>query len=207
MDYKNGMMKKTVILICAIVAFAGAEAQSHKVQLGVLGGMDSYFSRPSYNESQYAWSTGISIQHNLKKHFSLNYRVLYREERIKQDFTSWWGVFDIGRGEILEKSIVIPVLAKWTFGQGKWHWMVDVGIQSQLINHAKWTNDKGFSYLRKRNDVLLGISSGLGVSYDLSEKIAVNTELRVMDFNSWSEGPLFEDGVNGQLFLGVSYGL
>lgn len=84
--------------------------------------------------------------------------------------------------------MVVPVLARWTFGQQKLHWMVDTGIQLQIsVSKSYKTNNIGFA-------------SGLGISYDLTNRIAVGTEFRIGGFDK-------QNGYSYQGLIGLSYGI
>ncbi|UTW66421.1 outer membrane beta-barrel protein [bacterium SCSIO 12643] len=213
-------MKKLSILILVFLAFTSTQAQEHKLQIGVLGGVDSYFEalkhEPYGPDYEYGWSTGISLQHNIMQRFSLHYRVLYREEKMKFNLYPFCGTGlshedYIGKGTSTSKSMIVPVLAKWTFGQKKLHWMVDIGIQAQLNFEYVWQHEPfvGYSYSGFSNwrELYLGVSSGVGMSYDVTDRISVTGEFRAVDFDLISDLKFYKHDLNGQLMLGVSYGL
>lgn len=213
-------MKKLSILILVFLAFTSTQAQDHKLQIGVLGGIDSYFEslkhEPYGPDYEYGWSTGISIQHNIMQRFSLHYRVLYREEKAQRDIYPFCGTGleheeIIGKSRTTHKSMIVPVLAKWTFGQQKFHWMVDIGMQAQLNFETVWVNEytQSFMYRSTYNDseLYLGFSSGIGMSYDVTDRLSVAAEFRVVDFDLINDMKFYKHDLNGQLMLGVSYGL
>lgn len=213
-------MKKLSILILVFLAFTSIQAQEHKLQIGVLGGVDSYFEalkhEPYGPDYEYGWSTGISLQHNIMQRFSLHYRVLYREEKMKFNLYPFCGTGlshedYIGKGTTNFKSIIVPVLAKWTFGQKKLHWTVDIGIQGQLNLEYVWQHEPfvGYSYggTKQWRELDLGVSSGVGMSYDVTDRISVTGEFRAVDFGMITNRGYSRRDLNGQLMLGVSYGL
>lgn len=199
MDCKNDVMKKIVLYIFVIAAFSSVGAQSHKLQIGAIGGVDSYFQPQedalSNYHYEYGWSSGISIQHNFMKRFSLHYRFMYREEiKTETIYPETMGDIIYTNTDLLEKRtitdqfMVVPVLAKWTFGQQKLHWMVDIGMQLQM------------PFEKVSDNLNLGLTSGLGISYDFTDRMAVETEFRIGEFDK-------QNGYSYQGLIGLSYGI
>lgn len=207
-------MKYLAVLFTVTFIAASVKAQDHKFQIGAVGGGDiEHFSHLTFEESsQYhrtGWSIGLSMQHNMTKRFSIHYKLLFNQSKI--DFTLYRshanGTSPSDRIYI-DKSLLVPVLAKWTFGQKRFHWSLDAGMQFKMdfqsIAHVDIEKDISPTYTSNNLGFLTALTSGVGVSYDLTDKFTIATEARLAKYY-WYDFDFDKYDFNAQWLISVNY--
>ncbi|UTW66415.1 PorT family protein [bacterium SCSIO 12643] len=207
----------TITLTCVLMSIF-AQAQNHKLQFGVVGGGDiQRFSTYSFErvtpDHMLGWSAGVSMQHNMMKRFSIHYKLMFNKSKINYTIYKQYYMPDRvvpKEKTYIEKSILAPVLAKWTFGQKKFHWSVDVGMLLKLglqYSYYDRLDDMRSSDVTIKNYVWFGnaITSGVGVSYDLTDKYTISTEARIAQYY-WYDFDFDQYELNGQWLISLKYG-
>jgi len=197
----------SVISLTAIFSYA----QSHKFETGILGGIN--IINPGENvvaTYQNKAAYGLSFQHNLMKRFSINYSAVfysygynYNEVLPCNSGGTCW-IVSVTEGT--NNFVMIPVMAKWSFGQ-KAKVFASVGAQMMMFYNGKGTTTYQANqvvenkYDRKRFDGSL--IAGLGGSYPVTNSLSVSLEGRISAyyFEEWSN----MYGSNTQVLLGLNY--
>ncbi|UTW66416.1 hypothetical protein KFE94_17475 [bacterium SCSIO 12643] len=185
-------MKSIIVLIGLIAASFLGFGQNYKTEIGVVGGFDTDYALARMEGDRFTgfgWSAGFSVQHNLKKRFSLNYKIMYNQSKLEY-WSGWWNevVFES------KKCIVIPILARWTFGQKKLKLTTDVGLQNLI-----W-------FYKDELDYYNVLTIGLGGTYSINEQTKIFMEGRLGHYYWYYFEPDTYD-TNAQILVGVTYGL
>jgi hypothetical protein len=206
-------MKITAILMVILLTSIFTYAQDHKFETGILGGANQII--PAYSTlHSYAFgvSYGASFQYNLVKRFSLKANIIYQEyiEHFRYEGVYGWHTGVIYPGVDIDSktnSIMIPVLAQWTFGE-KTKVFFNVGPQFNMVYKLKYDYrydtgvQKENTFNTKNFDMEL--VAGIGLSYPISNQWSLYTEGRFVSIYENSLTTFY--GVQANLFFGITYG-
>lgn len=189
-------MKRKIILIACLFIIMNGYSQRNKIDAGLEGGFNISSLRRTYlGEYQkgysnlIAYSGGGFLQYNFPKIISVRTGAYYEKKgaTYKEDVTIIQTT-----GGVIEKTgvkenfeyLLVPVLIKATFGS-KINYFVNAGPyvgfllkQTKSIDSydGKPAEEREFTDNYSRTEY--GLSAGLGLGYNLNEKIGLSFEVR-----------------------------
>jgi opacity protein-like surface antigen len=207
-------MKYLTILVVFVLLSNFANSQGHKFELGVVGGGNRVHTGRSYIGEDFpiGITIGVSFQHNFKRRLSLTYKLLFQESAVVSCYPYGCGTIDVISPytfKLKERFVLLPVLARFSYGKKKLKMFFDFGVQlvwcyqTNTIKEDYLSGDKEFSKSNK-NWKDLAATAGLGLSYPIAKKLTVLTELRWT--SSYGAYDRWYGTRNAQLLLGVTYG-
>lgn len=209
-------MKKISVLIGILIMFSISYAQDHKWELGIVGGINQrVFVDWDGHPFKVGFTTGISAQRNIKKHFSLNTNLIFQQEKAHRSVNGGCC------GSLPERDydwtnynhfLILPVMARWSFGK-KFKVLLDAGIQSEyffgargFVDYAEHEPEEDYSYKYTRfKGFDFAFLMGVGASYPISDKLKVSLESRLAGAY-WNDIRHLDD-YKLQVLAGVTYGL
>lgn len=209
-------MKKIPVLIGILMIFSTSYAQDYKWELGVVGGINQrVFVDWNGHPFKVGFTTGMSAQRNIKKHFSLNTNLIFQQEKSHRSVNGGccgslpesdydWTNYD--------QFLILPIMSRWSFGK-RFKVLLDVGIQTEFFFRSKVFVDYA-EHEQEEDRSFVGVSSreidfafliGGGCSYSISDKLKVSLESRLAGAY-WSDIRHLDD-YKLQILAGVSYSL
>lgn len=177
----------SLILIFTLSQLPPSKAQENKFAFGVFGGPTyvTYFGNAildAYRQPQFAFSTGLSSQFNINKHWSIKAGIAFEQKGIKSKFPTFTSesIYSISK----MNYFTMPVLCKFTYGE-KLIFFTNAGIYSGLfINEISIIYGDGIQKSKnKSNSTSLekfdyGAVLGFGFGKKFKNNLGVSFELR-----------------------------
>ena len=192
-------MKKIIFSILTLFIIESVFSQNKKINIGIdFGPNYSYFKKNSFDKNSNhpvsRFSSGLSINCLISKHFSVETSLSYEQKGDKTDYYHTYlasafppFIYDewryISRFSYLTNSIFL----KATFGK-KNEYFVNTGgyisylLSKKIIRQSKYFQEEIYDYPDYSDAYIkhydYGIIVGMGVSRFINERIAISLELR-----------------------------
>ena len=199
-------MKKYILVLFLVVfitnlSFGQEEKTNKDSKLGINGGIS--YSKFRGNDiikesnADIGFLFGISFEHYLNEKFSIKTNLNFESKVISRDGIFFYDEYlQEAKTKASYKYLVIPILAKYNFGNNK-NFIVNagpfLGFLLKSTTKSSGFPDSDFSDLYKKTD--FGLSIGFGTKITLNEKSNLNIELREnLGLTNISDAQVYDDG-------------